>query len=273
MAGGSPLLGAGPILSSFAKKNGMRTRIIAKRVVGKVIEWDGKEGWIEPSEEIENPESREDIKLVALKAEDVLPPGTYLEENAQVSFFIFTDSYMNNKVFGAERCMRYRGVDVVTQVTPRSKEIKAAKDAKAQGGAVVKNNFNKKPQGSQTHEFEDAMAWMWGGMGGKGDMFAFMNSMGMGRKGGGKGGFRRGNPDLPRERVTSEPIVGTVLRWGGKYGFVKPDIPFEHPAANGEIYVNKKDISDGTPSVGKAIAFHVYCDASGLGAEECIISS
>merc|ERR1712217_132975 len=64
MAGGSPLLGAGPILSSFAKKNGMRTRIIAKRVVGKVIEWDGKEGWIEPSEEIENPESREDIKLV-----------------------------------------------------------------------------------------------------------------------------------------------------------------------------------------------------------------
>merc|ERR1712087_721996 len=186
------------------------------------------------------------IKLVALKAEDVLPPGTPLHENAQVTFFIYSDSYMNNKVFGAEKCMKYKA-----DILPASRKEKEV-------SGVKKPNFNNKP--SEVSELEEAMAWMWQASGGKGNFNAFMHSMGFKGKGGGKGRFGPGTGgDLQRERITSELISGTVVRWGARYGHVKPDLPFEHPAisSNGHIYINKKDIKEGTPTEGAAVAFHV----------------
>lgn len=79
-------------------------------------------------------------------------------------------------------------------------------------------------------------------------------------------------PDLPRERVTEELITGEILEWKDTFGWVKPDVPVDHPASkhrDGKIYVNKKDLTSQTdPEKGARVKFYVYEDPSGLGAEE-----
>merc|ERR1719215_688609 len=117
------------------------------------------------------------------------------------------------------------------------------------------------------------MAWMWQASGGKGDFGDMMQMcMGMKGKGGGKG-FR--GQRLPKERVTTEQITGTIVKWGQHFGYIEPDLPFEHPqmSAKGQFYLHKRDIQIGNPAEGAAVAFHVYVDDKGVGAEECVISN
>lgn len=82
-----------------------------------------------------------------------------------------------------------------------------------------------------------------------------------------------GGPHLPRQRVTPEPVDGEVERWKGQVGWIRPLRPLVHPQAaarQGQIYVHEQDIVTGGPLVpGQQVQFHVYSDASGLGAEEC----
>lgn len=81
-------------------------------------------------------------------------------------------------------------------------------------------------------------------------------------------------PDLPRTRITGNPVTGEVLEWKGKYGWIKPTEPIEHDMAmkhDGRLYISVSDligITELTP--GSLCQFHVFCDPSGLGAEECI---
>eukprot|EP00933_Yihiella_yeosuensis_P017410 TRINITY_DN1454_c0_g2_i1.p1 TRINITY_DN1454_c0_g2~~TRINITY_DN1454_c0_g2_i1.p1 ORF type:complete len:379 (-),score=97.89 TRINITY_DN1454_c0_g2_i1:63-1199(-) len=85
----------------------------------------------------------------------------------------------------------------------------------------------------------------------------------------GYGGMPTG-PDLPRERVTKEPVKGEVVEWKDAFGWVKPDVALDHPAAkrrDGKIYVNKKDVT-GTLTQGAKVMFIVYEDGNGLGGEE-----
>lgn len=44
-------------------------------------------------------------------------------------------------------------------------------------------------------------------------------------KGKGKGKRGPSGPDLPRTRITTEPVTGEVEAWKGKYGFIKPTVP------------------------------------------------
>eukprot|EP00443_Scrippsiella_acuminata_P128852 CAMPEP_0115764444 /NCGR_PEP_ID=MMETSP0272-20121206/102060_1 /TAXON_ID=71861 /ORGANISM="Scrippsiella trochoidea, Strain CCMP3099" /LENGTH=154 /DNA_ID=CAMNT_0003210225 /DNA_START=44 /DNA_END=508 /DNA_ORIENTATION=- len=95
-------------------------------------------------------------------------------------------------------------------------------------------------------------------------------------KGKGKG-KRRGpsGPTLPRERITQEPVTGEVQEWKGKYGWIKPTVPVEHPTAarrNGNIYVSMSDLVGGITALtpGSLCQFHIFTDPSGLGAEECL---
>mmetsp|Transcript_31308 Transcript_31308/g.50344 ORF Transcript_31308/g.50344 Transcript_31308/m.50344 type:complete len:331 (+) Transcript_31308:1-993(+) len=79
-----------------------------------------------------------------------------------------------------------------------------------------------------------------------------------------------GGGDLPRETFTKEPVSGEVIEWKDNYGWVKPDVPLDHPAAkqrDGKIYVNKKDAAGASLDKGSKVKFHVYEDPSGLGAE------
>ncbi|CAK9040012.1 Uncharacterized protein SCF082_LOCUS23342, partial [Durusdinium trenchii] len=112
-----------------------------------------------------------------------------------------------------------------------------------------------------------------GGWGEKGD------SKGWGKGGwgwgGGKGRKYPSGPTLSRARVTNEPVTGEVTEWKGKYGWIRPTVPVEHPQASrrqGLIYVSMSDLQGGLEAltVGSLCQFHVFCDASGLGAEEVI---
>jgi len=94
-------------------------------------------------------------------------------------------------------------------------------------------------------------------------------------KGKGKGKGKRGpsGPNLPRTRITTEPVTGEVHEWKGKYGWITPTVPVEHEAAKkreGRVFVSMTDLVGGASelTVGAVCQFHVFTDASGLGAEE-----
>jgi len=116
---------------------------------------------------------------------------------------------------------------------------------------------------------------------GLGKGFSAMPGMdkGKGKKGfdKGKGKGKRGpsGPNLPRTRITDAPVTGEVLEWKGKYGWIQPTVPIEHELAakrEGKVYVSMSDLVGGIMELtpGSLCQFHVFTDASGLGAEECI---
>merc|ERR1712113_238919 len=93
-------------------------------------------------------------------------------------------------------------------------------------------------------------------------------------KGKGKAKAPRG-AELPRERLTAEKFSGEVVEWKGKFGYIMPSEPVEHPAAakrDGKVWVSMKDIEatgQTELAVGSVVSFHIYSDTSGtLGAEE-----
>mmetsp|Transcript_8439 Transcript_8439/g.21364 ORF Transcript_8439/g.21364 Transcript_8439/m.21364 type:complete len:616 (-) Transcript_8439:160-2007(-) len=98
----------------------------------------------------------------------------------------------------------------------------------------------------------------------------------------GKGKGKAGNdedkgpsgPDLPRERVVEEPMLGEVVTWKGKFGWIKPSEEIDHPEASkhgGKLYCHRKDlIGVETLEKGDTVQFNVFKDSSGLGAEEVV---
>lgn len=91
-------------------------------------------------------------------------------------------------------------------------------------------------------------------------------------KGGWGGGGPRGGPDLPRRAVTEGHVGGEVVEWRGTFGWIRPDVPPDHPKASqreGKIYVHKKDLQGAEElAPGSKVQFMVYVDTSGLGASE-----
>ncbi|CAE7295990.1 unnamed protein product [Symbiodinium necroappetens] len=93
-------------------------------------------------------------------------------------------------------------------------------------------------------------------------------------KGKGKGKTKKpSGPHLPRTRVSKEPLRGEVLEWKSKFGWIKASSDIDHPMAEkrqGKIYINVIDlITRKSLAPGEVCEFHLYSDASGLGAEEC----
>jgi len=81
-------------------------------------------------------------------------------------------------------------------------------------------------------------------------------------------------PNLPRTRLTPELVTGEVKEWKGKYGWIMPHTPVDHPKAGahrGRLYVHVVDLEDWVKSLkpGSLCRFHIYSDANSLGAEEC----
>eukprot|EP00435_Cladocopium_sp_Y103_P070188 s102_g34.t1 len=90
-------------------------------------------------------------------------------------------------------------------------------------------------------------------------------------------GLGLGPPISQRERVTDTPCVGTVVEWKGTYGWLESALPIDHPlssARGGKIFVHHRDLPRGVESLleGQPLSFHVYSDATGLGAEEVVIA-
>eukprot|EP00933_Yihiella_yeosuensis_P045535 TRINITY_DN4092_c0_g8_i1.p1 TRINITY_DN4092_c0_g8~~TRINITY_DN4092_c0_g8_i1.p1 ORF type:complete len:251 (-),score=41.78 TRINITY_DN4092_c0_g8_i1:66-818(-) len=109
--------------------------------------------------------------------------------------------------------------------------------------------------------------WGWNGKGGKGKGGNFYASP-----------PRQEGPNLPREPLVDGPFEGEVLEWKGKFGWLKPSTPIDHPKAakhNSRVYVHIKDLSDGLTSLraGSRVQFQAYADDSGLGAEAIVVLS
>merc|ERR1712039_916299 len=82
------------------------------------------------------------------------------------------------------------------------------------------------------------------GMGamGKGAMGA-AKGFGKGGKDAAKGGKskRPAGPELARERLTADKFSGEVVEWKGKFGYIMPAEPIEHPDAkkkDGKIWIS-----------------------------------
>merc|ERR1712039_951235 len=100
-------------------------------------------------------------------------------------------------------------------------------------------------------------AWSsWGGKGGygpapwggKGKMDWGKGKMDGGKFGKGKGKSKDPNRGkghtLPRERITAEKFMGTVIAWKGKYGWIQPAEEIQHEKASkhkGGLFAGKDD--------------------------------
>jgi len=82
-------------------------------------------------------------------------------------------------------------------------------------------------------------------------------------------------PDLPRERITVEAIVGKVVSFRGKSGWLIPTEKFDHPDMKkhkGKIWAHVQDVISGELNKDDEVQFHLFKDSSGIGAEEIVLT-
>eukprot|EP00929_Paragymnodinium_shiwhaense_P002247 TRINITY_DN10244_c0_g1_i1.p1 TRINITY_DN10244_c0_g1~~TRINITY_DN10244_c0_g1_i1.p1 ORF type:complete len:248 (+),score=30.72 TRINITY_DN10244_c0_g1_i1:87-830(+) len=81
-------------------EQGPRTRLTRNVVPGRVIEWKGQYGWIEPQVVIEHPELSKNKNRIFIHAEDCLPKWRNLAVGSLVEFHLYSDG----QGLGAEEC-------------------------------------------------------------------------------------------------------------------------------------------------------------------------
>merc|ERR1711879_312705 len=85
-------------------------------------------------------------------------------------------------------------------------------------------------------------------------------------KGKGKGKDTYVAPE--RTPLHDEPLVGTVVEWKGKFGWIEPNDTIDHPLAEkhqGRIYFGHSDVEDEIEGVGAVVSYMLYSDNRGLG--------
>uniref|UniRef100_A0A7S1F880 Uncharacterized protein n=1 Tax=Noctiluca scintillans TaxID=2966 RepID=A0A7S1F880_NOCSC len=231
-----------------------RTRVTARRVTGTLAEWKGSFGWITPLTAVDHPEASKHRGRIYLAHEDVEEEISGV--GANLSFFVYTDG----NGLGAQNVKP-------AVVAPVQKIIQKPLTSTLARGAV-KGVVKGLGRGtSQTTKGASKGASL--------QFPAAALSKGLKGKGKGKGKKERGpsGPDLPRERVSEDPLMGEVVDWKGKYGWITPQVPIEHADKDkngGRIYINIKDLPEGAEmEIGKLVEFYLFKDAAGLGAEEC----
>jgi len=76
-----------------------------------------------------------------------------------------------------------------------------------------------------------------------------------------------------RKRVSEEQLTGKVKSWRGGFGFLTPTNPVDHPLFTGSLFLHSNDVANPEKlKEGVAVAFYIYSDPQGLGAEECEIT-
>lgn len=72
-----------------------------------------------------------------------------------------------------------------------------------------------------------------------------------------------------RRPAVNGRITGSITEWKGKFGWIVPDAPINHPEARmkgGRIYMSQEDVLEVISGVGAEVSFYVYSDGAGLGA-------
>eukprot|EP00930_Biecheleria_cincta_P073451 TRINITY_DN6073_c4_g1_i1.p1 TRINITY_DN6073_c4_g1~~TRINITY_DN6073_c4_g1_i1.p1 ORF type:complete len:539 (-),score=96.10 TRINITY_DN6073_c4_g1_i1:7-1602(-) len=83
-----------------------------------------------------------------------------------------------------------------------------------------------------------------------------------------------GAKEKPAGRISDDRFTGTVHAWKGRYGWITPDSPIDHPEAKkhrGQVYVHANDVEgyrDATIAAGDRVSFVLYADHDGVGGEE-----
>jgi len=79
-------------------------------------------------------------------------------------------------------------------------------------------------------------------------------------------------PDKTSRQRLTQRISGTIHKWRGEIGWIKPDSKIEG-VKKSQLYVHQVDFRQGDESlIGHAVTFFVYQDEAGVGAEHVIVS-
>merc|ERR1719330_2314492 len=268
-----------------------KTRISAEKFTGVVVSWKGKYGFVKPDEGIEHEKASLHSGNLFVRFEDL--EGTdKLDVGAPVEFHINEDESGLGAEEGGQTGDAPPGAGKAA-----GKAAGKGKGKDSWGGGAAAWAGGKDSWGG-------GAAAAWGGgaaaKGGKAGAKGWSLATGGAAYGGaqpvmsvfGKGGAAKGKGkengkdkggkgqvaghNLPRTRITAEKFTGTVHGWKGKYGWVTPSEPIEHEKATkheGRLFTGKEDIEGGIEQLeeGQVVEFHIYEDASGLGAEEVVV--
>jgi len=240
---------------------------LGTEMTGTIYDNRGAVFWIKMDGEIDHPDyeakKRRNGHLYCHESDVV---GELPLINAKITFCPYSDA----TGFGAEMIQVTEQGDGVKPV--REKKTKEAKgEGKGKGKeAKGEGKGKKKPLGGTFAERNAKLK---------------KKKQGKGKdKGNGKGKGKKestepkgpSGPDLPRERVTDEAVMGEVLSWKGRIGWIVPSDPSSMPEGdkhNGKIYCHRKDLIDHeTLEKGATVQFHIFKDESGLGCEEVMIA-
>mmetsp|Transcript_43475 Transcript_43475/g.131499 ORF Transcript_43475/g.131499 Transcript_43475/m.131499 type:complete len:303 (-) Transcript_43475:25-933(-) len=182
---------------------GSRRPAIRGRTTGKIVEWKGKFGWLQPDAPIDHPEARMKGGRIYLSQEDVAEVISGV--GAHVSFYVYADG----TGLGAMMCV------------PSDSPLASAP---LQKKAKPKTTPRPKPKATPG-----------------------------------------------RKRLNEAPLLGKVKSWNGRFGFITPSDPVEHPLFTGSLFLHTNDVATELVEAGKRVSFFLYADPQGLGAEECTI--
>lgn len=248
-----------------------RTPVSGPRQIGTVLDWKGKFGWIKPSKPINHPSSSKNGGKVYLAAEDVVEELDGV--GATVSFQLYSDK----SGLGAADVKMAKGAaaaapkPVAQTVNGKPATSSAVANYKAQAAKAAAQKANPKAKAKA------AAAWPTNAAQGQkrpapqaADVQQPLAKKGKGvgkdGKGGGKG---KSKPAGPKEVIHDEPLNGTIVKWQGKFGWVKPDDEIDHPLAGNhqDLYVSQEDVEEEIEGVGSRVQFMLYADNRGLGAQ------
>jgi len=222
--------------------------------IGVVVDWRGDVGWIKPEDPLD-PDMKQYKKrrgMLFVHATDC--DGELPLIGAQVTYLMYSDSHG----LGAEM------VIVLVQGDGEKQTFETQSSGEADGESVGEGQVARV----------------------KGDMKVKATVKAKQPKGKGNGkGKAKGQPEtengpsgpnLPRERIIDDPMVGEVISWKGKFGWIKPGEDIDHPEAakhGGKLYAHIKDVVEEgqTLQKGASVQFYLFKDASGLGAEEIVL--
>mmetsp|Transcript_12282 Transcript_12282/g.25948 ORF Transcript_12282/g.25948 Transcript_12282/m.25948 type:complete len:424 (+) Transcript_12282:103-1374(+) len=230
----------------------LREEVTPTAVEGTVKRTRGKFCFIKPDEPIDHPDAKKHRGMIFWHADDMTEGESEIPLfGAKVLFYVYSDGIG----LGADR------LQILEQGTEKKgKDEDADEDAdEGKGKKVLKHKLKlKRNRGGK----------------GKGEEKEKKKGKGKG-KGKDKEKKEKGpsGPDLPRERISTEPVTGEVVVWKRKFGFIKPEEEVDHEESakhGGKIYIHQNDVPEGVEmKVGLKVQFHIFQDASGLGAEEC----
>lgn len=255
-----------------------RTVINGPRQTGTVVAWEGDHGFIQPSKPATHPSAKRNKGKVYLAQGDVVEELDGI--GCTVSFTLYTDlakglgasdvKMANSKPAPKPQPVAQKGkakgagkaapkVAAPTWTKPAPVAQPAFQKKGGEKGVQQKGNGKAKEVelARLSSSLRDARIVQFALMGKS-------KGMDQGDKSKGKG---KGNEG--RTIIHNEPLLGVIVQWKGKFGWVKPNDTIDHPNASahqGDLYLGMDDVEEEIDGEGALVQFMLYEDERGLGA-------